>query len=75
MDRPRMVAERAALAASERGLDFAENGQGDFLGRFSADVEANGAKEACGLLIAGRDIFFLQIGEQALGALVRAEDA
>ena len=26
-----MVAERAALTASERGLDFAENGQGDFL--------------------------------------------
>ena len=52
MDRPRMVAERAALAASKRGLDFAENGQGDFLGRFSANVEADGAEQACGLLIA-----------------------
>ena len=75
VNRPGMVAERAALAAGERGLDFAENGQGDFLGRFSADVEADGAEEACGLLITWRDAFFLQIGEQALGALVWAEDA
>ena len=63
------------MAAGERGLDFAENGQGDFLGRFSANVEADGAKQACGLLIAWRDAFFLQIGEQALSALVRTEDA
>ena len=70
-----MVAERAALATGERGLDFAENGQGDFLGRFSADVEADGAEEVCSLLIAWRDAFFLQIGEQTLGALMRAEDA
>ena len=75
VNRPRMIAERAALAAGERGLDFAENGQGDFLGRFSADVEADGAEEAYGLLIARRDAFFLQIGEQTLGALMRAEDA
>ena len=75
VNRPGMVAERAALTAGERGLDFAENGQGDFLGRFSANVEADGAKETCGLLIAWRDIFFLQIGEQTLGALMRAEDA
>ena len=47
-----MVAERTALTAGERGLDLAENGQGDLLGRFSADVEADGAEEACGLLIA-----------------------
>ena len=70
-----MVAERAALTTGERGLDFAENGQGDFLGRFSADVEADGAEEPGGLLIAWRDTVFLQIGEQALGALVRTEDA
>ena len=70
-----MVAERAALAAGERGLDFAENGQGDFLGSFSAYVEADRAEETCGLLIAWRDTFFLQIGEQALGALMWAEDA
>ena len=75
MNRPRVIAERAALAAGERGLDFAENGQGDFLGCFSANVEADGAKETCGLLITRRDAFFLQINEQTLGALMRAEDA
>ena len=75
MDRAGVVAERAALAAGERGLDLAENGQGNFLSRFSADVEADGAEQAGGLLIAWRDAFFLQIGEQALGALVRTEDA
>ena len=31
MDRPGVVAERATLAASEHGLDLAENGKGDFL--------------------------------------------
>ena len=75
MNRPRMVSERAALATGERSLDFAENGQGDFLGCFGTDVEADGAKEACGLLITWRDSFFLQISEQTLGALVWAEDA
>ena len=42
---------------------------------FGTDVEADGAKETCGLLITWRDTFFLQIGKQTLSALMRAEDA
>lgn len=43
-----MVAEQAALAASERGLDLAENGQGDFLTASALILSASAEEKRLG---------------------------
>ena len=50
-----VVAQFAALAAGEHGLDLAEDRQRDRLGGFGADVEPDRAEEARALFVVGFD--------------------
>ena len=75
MDRTGVVAEFAAFASGEYGLDLAEDGEGYCLSGFGADIEADGAEKAGVPFVVYQCTFPFDIVQQALSARVGAEYA
>lgn len=68
------VAERAGVALGEEGADFGDDAEGDFFGRFGAEIETNGGVEAREGVGVKRGAGLPEVGENALGAFLGAEE-
>jgi hypothetical protein len=72
VDRLRLVAQMTPPAMRGGGEDFGDDGDGNLVGGFGAEVETYGAVEFEERFGRGGEAFGLEVGEELVVALARA---